>query len=92
MLATMYAEAAQLVPSFPAKWRWARSKRWEFAQLEDPEAEAVRHEDCPAVSGGALIEFCGDYRIGNGTENAARSGREAAKRLLERTAAADVQQ
>lgn len=81
MLERLYAEARRLVPQIPAKWRWGRIKRWDIARLKDA-SQVVSPEEYPTAPDNVLIEVCGDYRIGDGVEQAAESGRDAAERLL----------
>ena len=81
ILQALYADARKLVPQLPDDWRWARLKRWDVGLLK-AEQMAVPITEYPAAPADMLIEFCGDYRIGNGVEVTAQSGREAAKALL----------
>lgn len=84
-IAKIYAGTRKIVPQLPEELRWARIKRWEIARLQDP-AGVVDPETCPAAPDDVLLEFCGDYRVGDGVEPAARSGRDAAERLLRKMA------
>lgn len=79
----LYEEARRLAPELPDKARWLRLKRWEFSSLAPDfvPLDPARHPD---ASSGNLVVFCGDYRKGNGVENAAFSGREAAEILQRR--------
>ena len=79
----LYRQAREMLPELPVEWRWARARRWQEARLKDP-SRLPDFKHYPTVTGDARIEFCGDYRVGDGVENAARSGREAAERLIER--------
>lgn len=83
ILQQLYAEVRRLVPNLPDEYRWARLKRWDVALLQSEEM-ALPVEDFPGADNNTLIEFCGDYRIGNGVEVAAQSGRQAAQALLAR--------
>lgn len=80
-LMVLYAEARKLVPQLPAMWRWARTKRWEYARVRNLDG-VVNAEEFPCAPGDLRIEFCGDWRVGDGAEDAARSGKEAAERLI----------
>jgi len=79
-LGKMYQEARRYVPQLPSEWRWARAKRWRVAHLQDP-TKVVLSKEYPAAPEPVLVEFCGDYREGDGCESAARSGRLAAESL-----------
>ena len=76
-LERMYHQARRYVPQLPAEWRWARAKRWEVAHLA-PGQDIASAKDFPTSPESVLIEFCGDYREGDGCEAAAYSGRVAA--------------
>jgi predicted NAD/FAD-dependent oxidoreductase len=80
-LRRMYQEARRYIPQLPPEWRWARGKRWEIAHLQD-EGLVVPTQQFPAAVDDILIEFCGDYREGDGCEAAARSGKLAAEKIL----------
>jgi predicted NAD/FAD-dependent oxidoreductase len=79
----LYQESRKYIKELPEKYHWTRVKHWEIAHLKDPE-KVVRIDDYPAASEDVLVEFCGDYRAGDGVEDAAQSGREAAEKLLEK--------
>ena len=81
MQSEMFAEVRKFVPQLPAEPRWARAKRWELAYLKDP-TDPICADDFPAAADDFLLEFCGDYRCGDGGEAAAQSGRHAAETLL----------
>jgi predicted NAD/FAD-dependent oxidoreductase len=82
-LKRVYEEARAVVPQLPEEWRWARAKRWEIARLKDPD-QVVSHEEYPAAIENTLAEFVGDYRVGDGVEQAALSGRKGADALMQR--------
>ena len=79
----MFEAARRLVPALPDRWRWARLKRWEISRLRE-ETVLATHADCPATDDEYLLDFCGDYRGGDGAESAAESGRAAAESLVRR--------
>ncbi|MBN1866385.1 FAD-dependent oxidoreductase [Candidatus Sumerlaeota bacterium] len=83
-LERLYREAREIVPELPREWRWARAKRWEQAQVVNTD-DLPDFDRYPAAKGEALVEFCGDYRIGNGVESAAQSGRRAAENLIRKS-------
>lgn len=80
----LYDQCRRFVPELPEHYHWARCKRWEKAQMRDPEAIVPVTEQTSTLDPEFPLEFCGDYRAGDGIENAARSGREAAESLLKR--------
>ncbi len=80
-----YSEARRLVPQLPERWRWARFKRWPLGRLRNAE-QILYPEKVPAADADVLVEFCGDYRAGDGVEAAASSGRAAAESLLAKMA------
>lgn len=80
-----YAEARRLVPQLPERWRWARFKRWPLGRLRNAE-QVLLPGQTPAAGSDVLVEFCGDYRAGDGVEAAASSGRTAAESLLAKMA------
>lgn len=84
VIESLYAEARKYMKELPASWRWARVKRWEIARLQ-PGWTPLTHAEFPVSHGDMLVDFCGDYRVGDGVERAAQSGKEAALRLLEKT-------
>lgn len=81
----MYKQARKYIPQLPDEWRWARAKRWEVAHLVKDSVVASA-EQFPASPESVLIEFCGDYREGDGCEAAAHSGRLAAESLIAKIA------
>lgn len=84
-LQIIYQEARRHVPQLPEAWRWARAKRWDFAHLKESIQPAYTTQ-YPAAPESVLLEFCGDYREGDGCEAAARSGRLAVQALLAKIA------
>ncbi len=79
----MYGEIRNFVDELPEKWRWARIKRWAISRLMD-ENSILNADKFPAAKDDGLVAFCGDYRIGDGVESAALSGKEASERLAAR--------
>lgn len=83
LIQNIYNEVSKYVPQMPDKWRWARTKRWDIARLANKES-VIPFDECAAAPDNVFLEFCGDYRAGNGAELAAKSGRDAANVLLQK--------
>jgi predicted NAD/FAD-dependent oxidoreductase len=77
----LHAEIRRFLPELPEAWRWARVKRWEIARLKSAD-DIVPADQFPSVVDDSLVAFCGDYRLGDGVEAAALSGKLAAQRLI----------
>ncbi len=77
----LYEESRKYIKELPENYVWTRVKRWQIAHLKNPD-DVIRVSDSPAAPDDVLVEFCGDYRAGDGVEDAAQSGREAAETLL----------
>jgi predicted NAD/FAD-dependent oxidoreductase len=82
-LRAIYEECQTLIPHLPAEFRWARSKFWDIARL-CPTCDPIPIDTQPSAPKEVLVEFCGDYRAGDGCVASASSGSVAAQKLHEK--------